>query len=117
MAYKDRQWCKEHGICTKCKTKDAFNGGSLCADCRYYDAEYYHNVRKLQPNYKEKAQEYMRKRVATTKAKGLCRTCGKPVCERSTIYCDKHRQYQNAKAMESYYKNRGKKEGDGNEVY
>ena len=105
MAYKDRQWCKERGICTRCKKQEAFNGHSLCADCMYYYTEYYHSVRKQKPDYKICIMEADRKRRVKKKTNGICRCCSKPVCERSTIYCDHHRILYNKRALERYYKN------------
>ena len=104
MVYKDKQWCKERSICTLCKKQEAFNGHSLCADCMYYYSEYYHTVRKLNPDFKERQKESRRKTTAKKKANGICRCCSKPVCERSTVYCDHHRLLYNKRALERYYR-------------
>lgn len=106
MAYKDRQWCKERGICTRCKKQEAFNGHSLCADCMYYYAEYYHkrmSDTEFRKRVNETSRRYRQKKNAEKKAKGLCRACGKPVCERSKVYCDRHRIAYNAYRLQRYY--------------
>lgn len=106
MAYKDKQWCKERGICTRCKKQEAFNGRALCADCAYYYSEYYHTVRKVKSNEQllENAKKYQKKKRDEMRTKGLCIKCGKPVCERSKVYCDYHRLLSNKQALERYYR-------------
>lgn len=65
-------WRKEHGICPRCKVRDAEPGRTLCFECAEYQ-------RINNPKYqsKEKKRDLNKKRAERLRSAGLCKTCGK----------------------------------------
>ena len=65
-------WYREHGICPRCKTRDAAIGWKRCAECQYKMYVY-----ASAPERYEKYRQTELNRYARRRAEGICVTCGK----------------------------------------
>lgn len=66
-------WYKDHGICTKCHTRYAEPGRTVCKPCTVREKAM---LLKRDPG-RERHKQYNRDRRARLKAEGLCTYCGK----------------------------------------
>lgn len=77
------EWLKAHKICVTCRSDTATRGTQcdLCADKDLERKEKRLAAMTLEEKQalREKNKEYLRKRYAERKEKGLCYVCGKPV--------------------------------------
>lgn len=74
------QWLKSRGICPNCAMNKPEKGYVHCLECRI----------KLRGKQTEKSYRKQKKKMQRRHEKGKCVQCGKPVCERSSWFCEKH---------------------------
>lgn len=97
-----KQWCKEHGFCTRCQKEKAEPGHSLCLVCRM-DAR-----GKSKPRSEEEKKERAdkaRQDMTERRKKGICRRCSKPVYQ-NHAHCYEHYIYTTRKNREYNQKRR-----------
>lgn len=86
---------KEKGICVQCGQWDASPGKVRCEVCLLQNSESQAKKMKKESEQEKKERqrkhrEYLKKLRSDRKANGLCIMCGKPQCEKSTVYCLEH---------------------------
>lgn len=84
---KEQYWiCKNNGICTKCHSRDAIPGKSLCADCRDKNNDRRRGKRVIETvEQKAKRAESKRRLYHYRKENGLCVRCGEKAVSGLTV--------------------------------
>lgn len=73
----DYYWYKEHGICTECRKRKAFNGHVLCEYCMEKRSMYDFRKNNTEEGL-AKARKRMKDFTDRRKQLGLCVSCGRP---------------------------------------
>ena len=88
--YDTRKWCREHHICTECRTSRVPKGESICEVCKAKKAWYRTTHPPTESEYAEilAANRYRSKiRYGDRKAKGICVACGKRPAAEGRVRC------------------------------
>lgn len=85
------EWYKAHGICVKCKKREAARGHVLCPDCMEKQRERYRKqmssmTEEERREWNSQKREYTHTRRANLRKEHLCLNCGKPAKD-GDLYC------------------------------
>lgn len=100
-----KEWCKTHGVCTKCHKQKADPGHSLCLMCRM-DAR--GKTKPRTSEEKKRRADASRAAMADKRKNGICRRCNKPVykghahCYEHYIYARRKNRERNEKRRKGY---------------
>lgn len=89
-----RDWCREHGICTRCSKERAEPGKALCLVCkmklREDSQERYRKQAAAMTEEEQQARNARKRQIASEKrAQGICQQCARPVYK-GHAYCYEH---------------------------
>ena len=89
-----RDWCREHGICTRCNKERAESGEALCLVCRMKlredSQERYRKYAASMTEEERQARNAKKRQIAAKKrAQGICHQCNRPVYQ-NHAYCYEH---------------------------
>lgn len=84
----DYYFYKNHGICVKCRVRNAVKGKTKCPECQKKESAmalaYYREHREQQ---RERQKQYNKIRYQRLKDAGICTLCGKNPAEPGRVRC------------------------------
>ena len=81
----NREFYRQHGLCTVCGKNKVFGDERTCPECRAKSKKKPSEEQRIK--YNEKFKEYSRSLYADRKEKGICTRCGKRKAEKGKAKC------------------------------